>query len=150
MKEETAVTTAENIKSICHSLKRSDRNNNLCPQKKGESHLEYLDELKQVQSMLKTCTEQSESIQCADSKMNIYPHRTLLARQYPISSSGEVFEDENDYSDDSSDYLEEDTKFVRNGFGRMSTISMGPGNENFNSVDEITISGNVLRKLSPR
>ena len=44
--------------------------------------------------------------------------------------------------------------FVRRGFGRLSTVSGksvgGAGTENFNSVDEITIYGNIRKRCPAR
>ena len=90
------------------------------------------------------------------SEMDLFPERSHIQRQYPISShvtTSSICQDENELSDDSSEYLDDQTEFVRNGFGRMSTMStksVGPGSENFKSVDEITISRSVVRKPSVR
>ena len=158
----------------------NDKNNNVeriefCQQMLGSKRLEFLDELKEVQLLLdlkkhsdkKVADEVNliskefdnhilESAQSSEiSEMDLLTERTQVHRQYPISShvKSEMCQDENDFSDDSSEYLEEKTEFVRNGFGRMSTISaksVGPGSENFKSVDEITISRSVFRKPSHR
>lgn len=110
---------------------------------------ELIDELKHVQQLL-------ELKKKADSPtdMDLLPKSYQILRQYPILSSRDHLNSiNNDMSDDDDDdvseYLENKSEFVRNGFGRMSSISAkstGPGAENFNSVDEITIYGNITRK----
>ena len=159
----------------------NDKNNNVerlefCQQMHGSERLEFLDELKQVQLVLdlkkQSNNKISEEVKIITREfddniieldatpekddMDLYPDRSQVQRQYPISShvtTSVVCQDDHDYSDDSGEYLEDRTEFVRNGFGRMSTMStksVGPGSENFKSVDEITISRSVLRKPSFR
>ena len=160
---------------------KSDKNNNIerlefCQQMLGKERLEFLDELKQVQLMLELKEHSNKKISkevnviikefdehiiesdinSEKSDMDLFPERSQIQRQYPISShvtTSVMCQDENDFSDDSSEYLDDKTEFVRNGFGRMSTMSaksVGPGSENFKSVDEITISRSVVKKPSLR
>ena len=168
-------------KKIRNAIK-NDKNNNIervefCKQMLGKERLEFLDELKQVQLLLdlkkhsdkKIADEVNVIIKEFDknliesdnqknqvSEMDLFPERSQIQRQYPISShvtTSSICQDENEFSDDSSEYLDDQTEFVRNGFGRMSTMStksVGPGSENFKSVDEITISRSVVRKPSAR
>ena len=114
---------------------------------------ELIDELKHVQQLLDLKNR-------ADSQtdMDLLPKSYQILRQYPILSSRDHLNNINDDmsdddDDDASEYLENKSEFVRNGFGRMSSISAkstGPGAENFNSVDEITIYGNITRKPAAR
>ena len=120
----------------------------------SEHKIELIDELKQVQTKLdlKSKADFEESDQCEE-RMDLLPKSYKILRQYPILSSRDLVTDANeDISDDCEDYLENKSEFVRNGFGRTSTVSgksTGPGAENYNSVDEITIYGNITRKPPP-
>ena len=107
---------------------------------------ELIDELKQVQSLLDLKTR-ADSV---TTDMELFPKSYQILRQYPILSSRDKL---NEFNDDDEEYLENKSAFVRNGFGRLSTVSgksTGPGAENYNSVDEITIYGNITRKPAPR
>ena len=108
---------------------------------------ELIDELKQVQTLLDLKTR-ADSVA---SDMELFPKSYQILRQYPILSSKDKLNEYN--NDDEEEYLENKNAFVRNGFGRLSTVSgksTGPGAENYNSVDEITIYGNITRKPAPR
>ena len=118
----------------------------------SDHKLDLIDELKQVQTKLdlKSRSDIEQPDQGDKMTLDLLPKSYKILRQYPILSSRESVADANeDVSDDSEDYLENKSEFVRNGFGRMSTVSgksTGPGAENYNSVDEITIYGNITRK----
>lgn len=118
----------------------------------SDHKLDLIDELKQVQTKLdlKSRSDIEEPGPSEIMAMDLLPKSYKILRQYPILASRETVSDANeDISDDNEDYLENKSEFVRNGFGRMSTVSgksTGPGAENYNSVDEITIYGNITRK----
>ena len=92
--------------------------------------------------------------------MDLMPRSYQIIRQYPHLSRHATFKGDNeadreahDSSDDDNDDLDNKTSFVRHGFGRMSTVSGksgGPGTENFNSVEEITVCGNIRRQAPAR
>ena len=116
----------------------------------SDHKLDLIDELKQVQTKLdlKSRSDIEEPGPSEIMAMDLLPKSYKILRQYPILASRETVSNE-DISDDCEDYLENKSEFVRNGFGRMSTVSgksTGPGAENYNSVDEITIYGNITRK----
>ena len=118
-----------------------------------------IDELKLVQEVLDLKTRADIDIYKAEdiaTKMDLMPKSYQILRQYPILSSRETVNDNDDpgdVSDGASECLENRSEFVRNGFGRLSAVSgksLGPGAENYNSVDEITIYGNITRKPPSR
>ena len=80
-------------------------------------------------------------------KMNVVPARSQVQRQYPISQKVTSLNTMQLSEDSSEEEEEEGARFVRNGFGRMSTISTKSvgGPENFKAVEEITISRSVKR-----
>ena len=121
----------------------------------SDHKLDLIDELKQVQTKLdlKSRSDIEEPGPSEIMAMDLLPKSYKILRQYPILASrdtvSKVSDANEDNSDDCEDYLENKSEFVRNGFGRMSTVSgksTGPGAENYNSVDEITIYGNITRK----
>ena len=81
--------------------------------------------------------------------MDLMPRSYQIIRQYPHLSRHATFRADNEAgSDGDDDHLDNKTAFVRHGFGRLSTVSgksTGPGTENYNSVDEITVYGNIVR-----
>ena len=120
-----------------------------------------IDELKLVQEVLDLKTRADIDIYKAEegdiaTKMDLMPKSYQILRQYPILSNRETVNDNDDpgdVSDGASECLENRSEFVRNGFGRLSAVSgksLGPGAENYNSVDEITIYGNITRKPPSR
>ena len=99
--------------------------------------------------------------------MDLMPRSYQIIRQYPQLSrhANLSVEDEGEMEEESEgeDSTEEDplpltaenkTAFVRHGFGRLSTVSGaslgGAAGENFNSVDEITIYGNIRKRCPAR
>ena len=138
---------------------RSDENNNssekvhdnsarssFCQQllnSSSDPKVELIDELKQIQEVLELKRKADET-----KEMDILPKSYQIIRQYPILSSKDVLNISEDVSDE-EDHPRNGSEFVRNGFGRMSRASMrsvDAGQENNNSVDEITIYGNITRK----
>ena len=123
-----------------------------CQRMLSDHKLDLIDELKQVQTKLylKSRSDIEEPDHSEIMAVDLLPKSYKILRQYPILSSRETVTDANeDICDDVEDHLENKSEFVRNGFGRMSTVSgksTGPGAENYNSVDEITIYGNITRK----
>ena len=99
--------------------------------------------------------------------MDLMPRSYQIIRQYPQLSrhTNLSVDDEGEREEESEgeDSTEEDslpltaenkTAFVRHGFGRLSTVSGaslgGAAAENFNSVDEITIYGNIRKRCPGR
>ena len=96
------------------------------------------------------------------------PRSYQIIRQYPQLSrhlhlsldNGADREEESEGEDSTEDSppppltADNKTAFVRQGFGRLSTVSRaslgGAGSENFNSVDEITIYGNIRKRCPAR
>ena len=94
------------------------------------------------------------------------PRSYQIIRQYPELSrhANLSVEDEADREEEESEgedstegplslTADNKTAFVRHGFGRLSTVSGksgGPGTENFNSVEEITVCGNIRRQAPAR
>ena len=101
--------------------------------------------------------------------MDLMPRSYQIIRQYPhlsrhlnLSLDDEADREEESEGEDSTEEdprplpLTADNKnpFVRQGFGRLSTVSGasvgGAAAENFNSVDEITIYGNIRKRCPER
>ena len=102
--------------------------------------------------------------------MDLLPRSYQIIRQFPELSrhanlsvdNNEAEREEESEGEDSTEAplslsptADNKTAFVRHGFGRLSTVSGksvgGHGaTENFNSVDEITIYGNIRKRSSPR
>lgn len=90
-------------------------------------------ELRQIQGKLnlnttEAVTSEIKEIKVVESNMNIVPEHSEIRRQYPVN-------DIMNFSEDSSGEEAEvgrGKRFVRNGFGRMSTVSSkSVGSENF-------------------
>ena len=101
--------------------------------------------------------------------MDLMPRSYQIIRQYPhlsrhanLSLDDEAEREEESEGEDSPEEAprplpltaDNKTPFVRQGFGRLSTVSGasvgGAAAENFNSVDEITIYGNIRKRCPPR
>ena len=118
----------------------------------------------------RTKTEQSEEEEGdPGGGMDLMPRSYQIIRQFPELSrhanlSRVANEADREDESEGEDSTEEEeplspsadnrSAFVRRGFGRLSTVSGksvgGPATENFNSVDEITIYGNIRKRSSPR
>ena len=121
----------------------SDENNNVDTEDcHGDPKVDLIDELKQIQEFL-------DLKRRADKEdMELLPKSYQIIRQYPILSSRDTLNKIlDDASDNGSECLEDKNEFVHNGFGRLSVCD-DEGAENNNSVDEITIYGNITRKPS--
>ena len=104
---------------------------NVGPLQNGHEHLLW--ELRQIQSKLnlnttEAVTSEIEQIKEVESNMNIVPEHSEIRRQFPVNVVM-------NFSEDSSEEEVEvgpGKRFVRNGFGRMSTVSSrSVGGENF-------------------
>ena len=100
--------------------------------------------------------------------MDLMPRSYQIIRQYPqlsrhanlsLDNEADREEEEESEGEDSTEALplsvtaDNKTPFVRAGFGRVSTVSgasVGGAGENFNSVDEITIYGNIRKRCPAR
>ena len=98
--------------------------------------------------------------------MDLMPRSYQIIRQYPQLSrhanlnldneaDREEEEEEEEEESEGEDTVTAENKspFVRAGFGRVSTVSgasVGGAAENFNSVEEITIYGNIRKRCPAR
>ena len=115
----------------------------------------------------RTKTDQAEEEEDPSGGMDLMPRSYQIIRQYPELSrhANLSVEDEADREEEESEgedstegplslTADNKTAFVRHGFGRLSTVSGksvgGAGTENFNSVDEITIYGNIRKRCPAR
>ena len=116
----------------------------------------------------RTKTAQPEEEEEPGGEMDLMPRSYQIIRQYPqlsrhlnLSYDNEADREEESEGEDSTEdspplplTADNKTAFVRQGFGRLSTVSGasvgGAAAENFNSVDEITIYGNIRKRCPAR
>ena len=95
--------------------------------------------------MYKSITTARREDKGEDKEMDLVPRSYQIIRQYPRLTRHAGNEGGCNDHDDDDNRLDQKNPFVRHGFGRLSTVSGKSCGENYNSVDEIMICGNVRR-----